>query len=189
VGIVHLPRVRHNVRTEKRPLRPVLIQYCSRFERICTGSCGIRSTKPTDGPTLRPNVTSVLSPSTHVLIQHIALREAAPIENSAKPLLTHPRQPKQMTRGDATMRDSEGIASEQGSIGEARLWQAVIIGTIRDWISGPLRQKDEAEEYLFGGGTDFTLVCESAGMDAHRLRAQLGRLKRSSTSLGARNGA
>jgi hypothetical protein len=67
---------------------------------------------------------------------------------------------------------------EKDSFGEERLWQAVIVSTIRDWISGPLRRKREAEQYLFGDGTDFAYVCESAGMNAGRLRGRLGRLKR-----------
>jgi hypothetical protein len=60
---------------------------------------------------------------------------------------------------------------------EARMWQAVIAKTIQEWISGPLRRKREAEEYLFKDEKDFPLVCESAGMDVSRLRAQLSRLR------------
>lgn len=81
------------------------------------------------------------------------------------------------------MRNSALVESEQASIGETRMWQAVIVSTIREWILGPLRRQDEAEEYMFGGGTDFRSVCESAGMDVDRLRAKLGRLKRSSSAL------
>jgi hypothetical protein len=64
----------------------------------------------------------------------------------------------------------------QDSVAEERLWQAVITSTIREWISGPLRRKLEAEQYLFGDGNDFAYVCESAGISAGRLRGQLGRL-------------
>ncbi|MGD0957500.1 MAG: hypothetical protein ABR953_11835 [Candidatus Acidiferrales bacterium] len=60
---------------------------------------------------------------------------------------------------------------------EKRLWQAVIVTTIQEWISGPLRSKRQAEEYLFKDEKDFPLVCESAGMDAQRLRAELNRLR------------
>jgi hypothetical protein len=63
-------------------------------------------------------------------------------------------------------------------VGMERVWQAVIVSTIREWISGPLRRKLEAEKYLFGDSSDFTLVCQSAGMNADYLRARLGRLKR-----------
>jgi hypothetical protein len=61
---------------------------------------------------------------------------------------------------------------------EEHLWRAVIASTIREWTSGPLRLKREAEEYLFGNDTDFAVVCQSAGIDAGRLRAQLVRLRR-----------
>jgi hypothetical protein len=63
------------------------------------------------------------------------------------------------------------------------MWQAVIVSTIREWMSGPLRRQVEAEKYLFGSGADFKSVCESAGMDVDRLRVKLGRLKRSSATL------
>jgi len=60
---------------------------------------------------------------------------------------------------------------------EKRLWQAVILTTIQEWISGPLRSKRQAEEYLFKDEKDFPLVCQSAGMDVQRLRAELNRLR------------
>jgi hypothetical protein len=60
---------------------------------------------------------------------------------------------------------------------EARVWQAVITKTIQEWISGPLRRKREAEEYLFRDQKDFPLVCQSAGLDVGQLRAQLMRLR------------
>ena len=62
-------------------------------------------------------------------------------------------------------------------IGESRLWQAVIVSTIQEWIHGPLRLKRQAEEYLFSDNSDFPAVCQSAGMDVKRLRAKLTRLK------------
>ena len=60
---------------------------------------------------------------------------------------------------------------------ETLLWRAVIARTIQEWISGPLRNKREAEQYLFGDNTDFALVCECAGMDAGGLRSRLARLR------------
>jgi hypothetical protein len=60
---------------------------------------------------------------------------------------------------------------------EVRLWQAVIVTTIQEWISGPLRSKRQAEEYLFQDQKDFPAVCQSAGLDADRLRAKLNRLR------------
>jgi hypothetical protein len=60
---------------------------------------------------------------------------------------------------------------------EKRLWQAVIVTTIQEWISGPLRSKRQAEEYLFSDEKDFPLVCQQAGMDAGRLRQKLKKLR------------
>lgn len=62
-------------------------------------------------------------------------------------------------------------------LAESRLWQAVIVSTIQDWISGPLRLKRQAEEYLFADNSDFPAVCQSAGMDANQLRRKLLRLR------------
>ncbi len=69
------------------------------------------------------------------------------------------------------------VTREQQTPAEVRLWQAVIVTTIQEWISGPLRAKRQAEDYLFKDPTDFALVCQSAGMDVGRLRAQLTRLR------------
>ena len=60
---------------------------------------------------------------------------------------------------------------------EKRLWQAVILSAVEDWVSGGLRTKREAEAYLFEDQIDFPRVCESAGMNLERLRAQLKRLR------------
>jgi len=66
---------------------------------------------------------------------------------------------------------------------EMRLWQAVIVTAIREWISGPLRSKRKAEEYLFRDQKDFPAVCQSAGLDADRLRAKLNRLRLQKSAL------
>lgn len=66
---------------------------------------------------------------------------------------------------------------ERDAVAEARLWQAVIVSTIQDWLSGPLRLKREAEQYLFADNSDFAIVCQSAGMDIGQLRARLARLR------------
>jgi hypothetical protein len=60
---------------------------------------------------------------------------------------------------------------------ETRLWQAVILSAVEDWVSGPLRTKRAAEIYLFEDQVDFPRVCESAGMDADRLRSRLKKLR------------
>jgi hypothetical protein len=76
-----------------------------------------------------------------------------------------------MSRTNAT------IDPERESLAEVRLWQAVILSTVQDWISGPLRLKREAENYLFGENSDFALVCQSAGMDISSLRTRLTHLR------------
>jgi hypothetical protein len=68
---------------------------------------------------------------------------------------------------------------------EKRLWQAVIVTTIQEWLNGPLRSKRKAEEYLFQDQKDFPVVCQSAGMDADRLRSRLNRLLRQNPALAA----
>ncbi len=74
-------------------------------------------------------------------------------------------------------RMSAMVTNERETLAEARLWQAVIVSTIQDWISGPRRVKREAEHYLFGEDSDFALVCQSAGMDFSRLRSRLSQLR------------
>lgn len=63
------------------------------------------------------------------------------------------------------------------AISEKRLWQAVLLTTIQEWMSGPLRRKRQAEEFLFQDHKDFDTVCKSAGMDPGRLRAKLYKLR------------
>ena len=41
------------------------------------------------------------------------------------------------------------VFRDSNALAESRLWKAVIVSTIQDWISGPLRLKRQAEEYLF----------------------------------------
>jgi hypothetical protein len=60
---------------------------------------------------------------------------------------------------------------------EKRLWQAVIVTAIQEWISGTLRSQRKAEEFLFQDQRDFPVVCQSAGLDAERLRGKLHRLR------------
>jgi hypothetical protein len=75
------------------------------------------------------------------------------------------------------MSKSITMMNQAGPLAESRLWQAVIVSTIQEWISGPLRLKRQAEEYLFGDNSDFPTVCQSAGMDAGQLRRKLIRLR------------
>jgi hypothetical protein len=59
---------------------------------------------------------------------------------------------------------------------ETLLWRAVIARAIQEWISGPLRLRRGAEQYLFADNRDFPLVCGCAGMDLGRIRSRLARL-------------
>jgi hypothetical protein len=83
------------------------------------------------------------------------------------------------------MASSYYLMNESKPIAESRLWQAVIVSTIEEWISGPLRLKRQAEEYLFRDDSDFPAVCQSAGMDVGRLRAKLIRLRTQSAAAKA----
>jgi hypothetical protein len=69
------------------------------------------------------------------------------------------------------------LEADRGSVGESRLWQAVIVSAILDWKSGPLRLKCRAGDYLFRDETDFPLICHLAGMDPGHLRAKLRKLR------------
>jgi hypothetical protein len=69
------------------------------------------------------------------------------------------------------------IGTDQEAMGEIRLWQAVLLRTIQEWVSGPLRQHRQAEEYLFQDNKDFPKVCQSAGLDPDDLRARLTRIR------------
>jgi hypothetical protein len=69
------------------------------------------------------------------------------------------------------------IMGAEETAGEVRLWQAVVVRAIEDWVSGPLRQRRQADTYIFGEHTDFAVVCQSAGLGADDLRARLSRIR------------
>ncbi|HXX20431.1 MAG TPA: hypothetical protein VEJ46_13590 [Candidatus Acidoferrum sp.] len=77
--------------------------------------------------------------------------------------------------------NAAALADSHGDF-EIRLWQAVLVTTIREWASGTLRSQREAEQYLFQDQKDFRTVCQSAGFDADRLRAKLNRLRPKKTA-------
>ena len=60
---------------------------------------------------------------------------------------------------------------------EQKLWRAVIASTVEEWVSGPLRQKREAEQFLFTDNKDYRTVCYSAGINPENLRARLGKIR------------
>jgi hypothetical protein len=78
---------------------------------------------------------------------------------------------KQMAEGERE------IVGTEETTGEVRLWQAVVVRAIEDWMSGPLRQQRQAERYLFDKNTDFAMACQSAGLNAEDLRARLTRIR------------
>jgi hypothetical protein len=82
------------------------------------------------------------------------------------------------------LKESTAAAMGRETPRQALLWQAVIANTITDWLSGSLRQKREAEQYLFNDNMDFLMVCQSAGMDAETLRAGLETLRSKNASNG-----
>lgn len=58
-----------------------------------------------------------------------------------------------------------------------KLWRAVIATTVEEWVNGPLRQKREAEQFLFCDNQDYRTVCFSAGINPEDLRARLEKIR------------
>jgi len=77
----------------------------------------------------------------------------------------------------ATHMVSEDCVTEE-LIGERRLWTAVITNAVEDWLSGPLRTRRSAQQFLFENENDFQQVCACAGLDPSSLRAKLMRIGR-----------
>jgi hypothetical protein len=67
------------------------------------------------------------------------------------------------------------IGQDQGT--EKHLWRVVIARTIQDWLSSSLREKRNAEQYLFQNSADLSLVCESAGINVERMRKCLNKVR------------
>jgi hypothetical protein len=67
--------------------------------------------------------------------------------------------------------------AEAEETAEQRLWRAVIAGAVEEWLSGPLRRKRDAEQYLFQDDSDFRTVCCSAGIDPKNLRDRLQKIR------------
>ena len=88
------------------------------------------------------------------------------------------------------MMNGQNIAGEtdQASGAELCLWRAVLIRAIEEWKSGPLRQKRQAEHYLFEDEVDFPLVCQSAGIDVGQLRTRLAKLRAKADGVGGATG-
>jgi hypothetical protein len=68
-------------------------------------------------------------------------------------------------------------SAEVEETAEQRLWRAVIASTVEEWVRGTLRQKREAEQFLFTDNIDYRTVCYSAGINPENLRARLEKLR------------
>lgn len=77
---------------------------------------------------------------------------------------------------NGTVQGLEDVAPEM--IGERRLWTAVIVHAVQDWLSGTLREKRDAQRFLFEDGGDFQEVCACAGIDPSSFRSRLLRVGR-----------
>jgi hypothetical protein len=69
------------------------------------------------------------------------------------------------------------LNTEVEETAEQKLWRAVIATTVEEWVSGPLRRKREAEQFLFSDNQDYQIVCSSAGINPENLRARLEKIR------------
>lgn len=67
--------------------------------------------------------------------------------------------------------------ADSNETAEQKLWRAVIASTVDEWVNGPLRQKREAEQFLFSDNSDYRTVCFSAGINPEHLRGRLERIR------------
>ena len=67
--------------------------------------------------------------------------------------------------------------TEVEATAEQKLWRAVIASTVEEWVGGPLRQKREAEQFLFTDDKDYRTVCFSAGINPEDLRGRLEKIR------------
>ena len=68
-------------------------------------------------------------------------------------------------------------SAEVEETAEQKLWRAVIATTVEEWVSGPLRRRREAEQFLFSDNQDYQTVCFSAGINPQNLRARLEKIR------------
>jgi hypothetical protein len=71
------------------------------------------------------------------------------------------------------MRFSSQQEVTEQSIGERRLWTAVLLQAVQDWRNGTLRARREAQHFLFEDDAEFDRVCAGAGMEPGSLRSKL----------------
>jgi hypothetical protein len=63
-------------------------------------------------------------------------------------------------------------------LAERRLWMAVIVHAVQDWLSESARVRSAADKFLFEEDCDFCQVCACAGLDPASLRSRLLRTGR-----------
>src|ERR1700730_36368 len=82
-------------------------------------------------------------------------------------------------RGDQWGKMSANMSqnSEVQESAVQKLWRAVIACTVEECVSGPLRQKREAEQFLFSNNLDYQTVCYSAGINPEDLRGRLEKIR------------
>ena len=73
-------------------------------------------------------------------------------------------------------------SAETEDTAEKKLWRAVIASTVEEWVNGPLRQKREAEKFLFTNDLDYRTVCYSAGINPEQLRFRLEKIRARQTA-------
>ena len=73
-------------------------------------------------------------------------------------------------------------SAEVEETAEQKLWRAVIASTVEEWVSGPLRRKLEAEQFLFSDNQDYRTVCFSAGINPEDLRGRLEKIRSQQTT-------
>jgi hypothetical protein len=56
---------------------------------------------------------------------------------------------------------------------ERRIWTAVVALALEDWRNGTLRQRREAQEFIFDDHEGFERACSGAGLDRESLRWRL----------------
>jgi len=80
----------------------------------------------------------------------------------------------------------EGSPTED-CIAERRLWTAVLVAAVEEWRDGTLRERREAQKFLFEDKQDFDRVCSSAGVDPNGFRSSLLRIGKKIDMHGAWN--
>lgn len=66
----------------------------------------------------------------------------------------------------------------EGMIAERRLWTAVLVNAVEEWRRGNLRERREAQQFLFEDNDDFATVCAGAGLNPESMRTQLLKIGR-----------